>query len=124
MSWHRVGRNGLNQGYSLPPINAPLDEKIASLVMALRADGFPTFASCEGHVTIGGAEQGQPWVNVTQGSWAGSRRIAQTRRRLIDWLQKRDVMANVVQVYSTIEGEDAFPFIRIEIYSPLAEAKL
>lgn len=106
---------------TLPPIYAPLDEKIASLVMALREAGFPTQHSCDGH-----APGLVPTINVGSlwPQYAGLG-LNLTRGTLCLWLRQHNVTANVCQVYTTLEGEEeVFPFIRIEIYSPLAEAKL
>lgn len=106
-------------GLALPPITGALDERIAPLVHALRAAGFPTSASCDGDSSW----QRVPWVNVEAAS-GGPLAMGIMRAILVRWLRDRGIVANVCECHTTLQGEPGFPFVRLEVLSDLAEAKL
>lgn len=102
---------------NLPPVYAPLDPKVAPLVEALRRDLFPTSHSCDGEKE--GGAIAVPWVNVDCARYGAVGTVTLTRA----WLIERNIFANVCLVYGTAESDD-YPFVRIEVYSDLAEARL
>lgn len=104
---------------TLPPITEPLDPRVAPLVTMLRAAGFATLASGDGS-----HEENihrLPYVILANKSDAyGTWRIDQTRRALLRWLRERGIIANVSQVYGTIDDE-RFPYVRLEVYGDLPQ---
>lgn len=107
---------------NLPVITGQVDAKMAPLVHALRAAGFPTTSSCDG---AGGGFLTVPWVNVATDAMDGHYlAVGIMRAALVRWLRGHDLVANVVEVFTTMDGEPAFPFIRIEVFSDLSEAQL
>lgn len=103
---------------TLPAINAPLDALVEPLVLALRRDGFPTFASCDGKRAPMG-DAGHPWVNIDCDESYPI--VYSLQQRLLEWMERHGLMGNVCCIETTANGE-RWRFIRIEVYSDLHEA--
>lgn len=104
---------------TLPIIAGLIDEAIAPLVFALRRDGFPTTSSCDGQASEeAGWLPGLPWVNVA----ADTMEPAMVQSGLIAWCRNHGVKANVCLVRSTFK--ELAPWVRVEVFSNLSEAKL
>jgi hypothetical protein len=104
-------------GDGLPVVYAALDAKVAPLVLALRADGYPTTHSCDGDVV--GAAYGLPWVTLV----VDEEGYAQQVIDLLEWLDARGISASVSLEMATAGGEWSKQ-IRVLVYSDLSEARL
>lgn len=105
---------------ALPEIYGHLDADIAPLVHALRSAGFPT--SCSG-----GSDRKDSWLNVPFVNIAadgkGPLAVGIMRVMAARWLRERGITANVCEVWTTLQDEPEFPFVRVEIFSDLSEAR-
>lgn len=64
---------------TLPTIDANLDPGIASVVLAMRQAGLPTFSSCDGH------GRDDPWIVLKQ-HLNGDVDVLLLYGRVVDWL--------------------------------------
>jgi hypothetical protein len=101
---------------SLPRIYAPLDPKVAPLVEALRREGFHTTHSCDGH-----GENDLPWVTVRQAHW----NLGELVNLLLRFMREHNLQGNVSVVHSTeaYRAPGAIPFLKMEVFSDLSEAR-
>lgn len=104
---------------TLPIVAGIIDAEIAPLVFALRRDGFPTTSSCDGTASEEtGWLPGLPWVNVA----ADTMEPPMMQSALLAWCRNHDIKANVCAVRSTFK--ELAPWVRVEVFSKLSEAKL
>ena len=101
---------------SLPRIYAPLDPRVAPLVEALRREGFHTSHSCDGH-----GEFDLPWVTMRIAHWDAGELV----NLVLRFMREHDVKGNVSLVYSTeaYRAPDEIPFLKVEVFSDLVDAR-